>query len=103
MTQDELRSLKRALYRWAKENLRGLSVINEASGNKIEISARGIDEWFSKSKSEEQIKSIAFLPELLKDAKYTHSEKNIHSERKNAPAFEYYECPLMLEKKNLTR
>ena len=100
MTQDELQSLKRALYSWAKKNLRGLSVVNELTGNKIEISAQGINEWFSKSKSEEQIKSITLLPELLKAAKYTHNEKNIHSKRKNAPAFEYYECPLKLDERD---
>ena len=68
MTKDELFTLKRNLYRWAKENLRGTSVINELSGNLIEISAQGIDEWFSKSKSEEQIKSISLLTQILKKA-----------------------------------
>ena len=100
MTKDELYTLKRQLYRWAKENLRGTSVINELSGKIIEISTQGIDEWFSKSKSEEQIKSITLLPQILKNAKYTHSEKNIHTERKNAPSFEYYECPLEIDEKD---
>lgn len=100
MTKDELFTLKRTLYKWAKENLRGTSVINELSGNFIEISAQGIDEWFSKSKSEEQIKSISLLTQILKKAKYTHAEKNIHSELKNAPSFEYYECPLEIDEKD---
>ena len=97
MTKDELHSLKRNLYHWAKENLRGTSVTNKQTGNIIEISSQGIDEWFSKSKSEEQIKSITLLRQILKAAKFTHSEKNIHSERKNAPSFEYYECPIEIE------
>lgn len=71
----------------------------EISGNSIEISSQGIDEWFSKSKSEEQIKSITLLSEILRLAKYTHNSENIHSTRKNAPKFEYYECPLEIDEK----
>ena len=100
MTQDDLHRLKRSLYKWAKENLRGTSVVNEISGNIIEISTQGIDEWFSKSKSEEQIKSITLLPEILKAAQFTHKDNNIHSDRKNAPKFEYYECPLEIDEKD---
>lgn len=33
LTQDELYTLKRSLYKWAKDNLRGKIVINELSGN----------------------------------------------------------------------
>lgn len=82
---EQIFSLKRNLYKWAKQNLRGTSVKNESTGNVIEISAQGIDEWYSKSKSEEQIKSISLLTEIVKNAKLTHSAKNAHSERKNAP------------------
>lgn len=99
LTQDELYTLKRSLYKWAKDNLRGKIVINELSGNSIEISSQGIDEWFSKSKSEEQIKSITLLSEILRLAKFTHNSDNIHSTRKNAPKFEYYECPLEIDEK----
>lgn len=99
LTQDELYTLKRSLYKWAKDNLRGKIVINELSGNSIEISSQGIDEWFSKSKSEEQIKSITLLSEILRLAKFTHNSDNIHSTRKNAPMFEYYECPLEIDEK----
>lgn len=99
MTQDELHALKRKLYQWAKENLRGISVKNEEKGILIEISSQGINEWFSKSKSEEQIKSILLLPQILQKSKFTHSEKNIHSENKNAPSFEYYECPIEIDEK----
>ena len=77
--EDEIFNLKRQLYKWAKANLRGTSVLNEASGNTIEISTQGIDEWYSKSKSEEQIKSISMLPEILRKAKMTHVAKNKHS------------------------
>ena len=94
-----MHALKRSLYKWAKENLRGITVINELSGNTIEISTQGIDEWYSKSKSEDQIKSITLLPEILKAAKFTHQGNNVHSERKNAPKFEYYECPLEIDEK----
>ncbi len=100
MTQDQLHELKRSLYLWAKQNLRGTKVINEPSGNVIEISLQGIDEWFSKSKSEEQIKSISLLPQILQEAKYIHTSDNTHSERKNAPKFEYYECPLEIDEKD---
>ena len=99
MTQDELYTLKRSLYKWAKENLRGMSVVNELTGNAIEISTQGIDEWYSKSKSEEQIKSITRLPEILRAAKYSHKGDNVHSDRKNAPKFEYYEYPLEIDEK----
>ena len=98
--ENEILSLKRLLYKWAKANLRGTSVVNEASGNTIEISAQGIDEWFSKSKSKEQIQSIYLLPQILRTAKKTHVAKNNHSERKNAPLFEYYECPIEMQKNN---
>ena len=100
MNQEKLHELKRQLYRWAKANLRGKSVINLATGNIIEISSQGIDEWFSKSKSEEQIKSIYSLNQILETAVYTHSSNNTHSQRQNAPSFEYYECPLEIESKN---
>ena len=99
LTQDELYTLKRSLYKWAKDNLRGKIVINELSGNSIEISSQGIDEWFSKSKSEEQIKSITLLSEIRRLAKFRHNSDNIHSTRKNAPEFEYYECPLEIDEK----
>ena len=92
--------LKSPSYLWAKQNLRGTKVINELSGNVIEISLQGIDEWFSKSKSEEQIKSISLLPQILQEAKYIHTSDNTHSERKNAPKFEYYECPLEIDEKD---
>ena len=100
MNNEELHQLKRDLYRWAKENLRGTSVINTETGNLIEISSQGIDEWFSKSKSEEQIKSINLLPEILKAARLTHFSENIHSDLKNAPKFEYYEYPVEIEEKD---
>ncbi|MBO4706872.1 MAG: hypothetical protein J5647_14125 [Spirochaetaceae bacterium] len=99
MTEDELHQLKRELYKWAKQNLRGQKVTNVDSGNIIEISAQGIGEWYSKSKSEEQIKSITLLTEILQSARLTHTSKNTHSERKNAPTFEYYECPIEIDEK----
>ena len=30
----------------------------------------------------------------------THVAKNKHSERKNTPLFEYYECPVEIQKNN---
>lgn len=100
LTQDELHALKRKLYQWAKENLRGTSVKNEEKVILIEISTQGINEWFSKSKSEEQIKSILLLPQILQKSKFTHSEKNIHSENKNAPRLNIMNVLLKLMKKD---
>ena len=100
MDNNELHILKRKLYKWAKQNLRGLKIQNENSGNVIEISTQGIDEWYSKSKSEEQIKSITLLVEILRNAVLTHSSKNTHSERSNAPVFEYYEYPVNIENRS---
>lgn len=99
MTENELHQLKRELYKWAKQNLRGQKVTNKDSGNIIEISTQGIDEWYSKSKSEEQIKSINLRVEILKNARMTHASDNTHSERENAPSFEYYECPVEIDEK----
>lgn len=39
MDNEELHQLKRDLYHWAKETLRGISVINTESGNIIEITS----------------------------------------------------------------
>lgn len=39
MDNEELHQLKRDLYHWAKETLRGTSVINTESGNIIEITS----------------------------------------------------------------
>ena len=100
MEINELYQLKRKLYKWAKVNLQGTKVQNEESGNIIEISAQGIDEWYSKSKSKEQIESISFLLEILRKANLSHSSDNIHSKRKNAPSFEYYTCPFEINKKD---
>ena len=100
MDVEELHQLKRDLYKWAKQNLRGTTVVNEETGNPIEISSQGIDEWYSKSKSEEQIKSINLLTEILKAARLTHSSDNNHSTLKNAPKFEYYECPIEIDEKD---
>lgn len=94
-----MHALKKELYRWAKKTVRGSAVLNSDTGNIIAISAQGIDEWYAKSKSEEQIKSILLLPDILQRAKLTHSAKNVYSERKNAPSFEYYECPVEIEEK----
>ena len=50
-SKDVIYELKKQLYRWAKDNLRGKKVVNEQTGNSIEISTQGIDKWYSKSKS----------------------------------------------------
>ena len=50
MDNEELHQLKRDLYHWAKETLRGISVINTDSGNVIEITSQGIDEWYSNNR-----------------------------------------------------
>ncbi len=98
-SKDVIYELKKQLYRWAKDNLRGKKVVNEQTGNSIEISTQGIDEWYSKSKSEAQIRSILRLTEILAKAIKTHESENIHSDRKNAPSFEYYEYPIELLEK----
>ena len=103
LTQDELYTLKRSLYKWAKDNLRGKIVINELSGNLIEISSQGIDEWFSKSKSEEQIKSITLLSEILRLAKFTHNSDNIHSTRKMHQSLNIMNVLLKLTKRDITQ
>ncbi|WP_303920964.1 hypothetical protein [Treponema berlinense] len=99
MRDDKLHILKRELYRWAKQTLRGTNVKNEQTQSIIEISTQGIDEWYSKSKSEAQIRSILKLKEILAKAVKTHESKNIHSDRKNAPSFEYYECSVEVQEK----
>lgn len=97
--QSDFHSLKKDLYHWAKQNLRGTTVLNKQTGNIIEISTQGIDEWYSKSKSEAQIRSIKMLVEILANATKTHESPNVHSNRKNAPFFEYYECPIEIQEK----
>ena len=56
-----LKRLKMKCLEYAEKNFRGKKFKNTSSGHEIQVSKKGLNEWFSKSKSEEQIISIKFL------------------------------------------
>ena len=91
-----LKQLKMECLEYAETNFRGKSFKNISSGHDIQVSKKGLNEWFSKSKSEEQILSIKSLDTILINAVYSHSSENTKNQEKNAPTYEYYYYPITL-------
>ena len=90
--QEKCICLKKACYEYAKEHFRGKTFFNINRQTFINVSKRGLDEWYSKSKSLEQIISICHLDEILKFSVYTHSAENEHKKDRSRAFFDYYEC-----------
>ena len=78
-----LKQLKMECLEYAETNFRGKSFKNISSGHDIQVSKKGLNEWFSKSKSEEQILSIKSLDTILINAVYSHSSENTKNQEKN--------------------
>lgn len=95
-----LKQLKIECLEYAEANFRGKTYKNISSGHDIQVSKKGLNEWFSKSKSEEQILSIKSLDIILINAIYSHSSKNTKNEEQNAPTYEYYDYPLEINNTN---
>ena len=86
----KLKQLKMECLEYAEKNFRGNVYKNISSGHEIGVSKKGLNEWFSKSKSVEQILSIKFLDTILVNAVYSHSSENTKNNEINAPSYEYY-------------
>ncbi len=99
MTEDyiRLKLLKNECLEYAEKHFRGKIFRNLSSGNEIEVSKKGLNEWYSKSKSIEQILSIKLLDEILINAIYSHSSKNTKNIELNAPSYEYYNYKIEIE------
>ena len=95
---EELKSLKRTCLEYAEKQFRGKYFKNLSTGHEIEVSKKGLNEWYSKSKSMEQILSIKRLDEILINAVYSHSAKNTKNTELNAPSYEYYTYPIEISK-----
>ncbi|MCQ2242463.1 hypothetical protein [Treponema sp.] len=95
---EELKQLKTDCFDYAKKYFSGRKFTNKHTGYEIEVSKRGLNEWVSKSKSEEQILSIKRLDEILENAKYTHSSANVHNP-KDKSVFDYYEYDIEINSK----
>ena len=54
----KLKQLKIEGLEYAEKNFRGNSYKNKSSGHIIDVSKKSLNEWFSKSKTVEQILSI---------------------------------------------
>jgi hypothetical protein len=91
------RELKMNCLEYAK-TMKDDVVTNTDTGNDIKISNKGIQEWFSKSKSREQILSIKQIKYVLKNAKYNHSEPDKKG-RKEIEGFDYYNCDVTVNGK----
>ena len=96
----ELKQLKIQCLEFAEQNFRGNIYKNISSGHEITVSKKGLNEWFSKSKTIEQILSIKSLDTILTNATYSHSSKNTKNLEQNAPSYEYYIYPIMINNTN---
>ena len=85
---------------YAEKKFRGNVYKNISSGHEICVSKKGLNEWFSKSKSYEQIISIKSLDLILKNATYSHASENTKNHEQNAPSYEYYTYPININNKN---
>ncbi len=97
-----LKRLKIECLEYAEANFRGKQYKNISSGHNIQVSKKGLNEWFSKSKSEEQILSIKFLDIILINALYSHSSQNTKNLEQNAPSYEYYNYPMVINNTSYT-
>ena len=84
---------------YAEKKFRGNVYKNISSGHEICVSKKGLNEWFSKSKSVEQIISIKSLDIILVNAVYSHSSENINNNEINAPSYEYYNYQIEINNK----
>ena len=98
----KLKQLKTECLKFAEKNFRGRIFKNISSGHDIAVSKKGLNEWFSKSKSIEQILSIKSLDIILTNATYSHSSINTKNLEQNAPSYEYYTYPIMINNTNYT-
>lgn len=92
----KLKQLKIECLEYAEKNFRGNSYKNKSSGHIIDVSKKGLNEWFSKSKTVEQILSIKSLDQILENAEYSHSSENTKNLELNAPSYEYYNYPIVI-------
>ncbi len=83
----KLKQLKIECLEYAEKNFRGNSYKNKSSGHIIDVSKKGLNEWFSKSKTVEQI---------LENSEYSHSSENTKNLELNAPSYEYYNYPIVI-------
>ena len=97
MEENDYQTLKKIKFEcleFAEKAFRGKSFENISSGHLIKVSKKGLNEWFSKSKSYEQIISIKSLDLILKNATYSHASENTKNHEQNAPSYEYYTYPI---------
>ena len=98
----KLKLLKIECLEFAENNFRGNSYKNTSSGHEIRVSKKGLNEWFSKSKTIDQILSIKSLDTILTNANYSHSSENTKNLEQNAPSYEYYTYPILINNTNYT-
>ncbi len=95
----ELKKIKKECLEYAEKNFRGKSFKNLSTNAEIEVSKKGLNEWYSKSKSLEQILSIKKLDEILTNAIYSHCSTNTKNKEVNAPTYEYYKYSINIFEK----
>ena len=99
LEHEQLLKLKKHCYKQAEERFRGKAFFNIDRQTYIHVSKVGLDEWYSKSKSMEQIISICWLNKILEKAKYTHSAENKHKNDRSGAFFDYFECRVEYKEK----
>ena len=74
---------RKSLLDWAKENLKGQTVVPESFGKQIAFTTKGIKEYLNQPHKHYQEKNelIRTMPEIIKNAKYAgrapyHKENN---------------------------
>lgn len=79
------------------------SAVNAESGKEIGISRKGLDKFLSGNILYEKYASGFHIPELIERAHKTAIAENYHPEtRGSIPAFEYYDSPIVIDKKLYT-
>lgn len=95
----EFSLLKKECLQYAIDHFLGNKYPNSSSGElvEIEVSKKGLNDWFSKTKTKDQAKSIKKLDSLLLSAKYTHSAPLYHGTNTDTGSYDYYESKFTIE------
>ncbi|MGF7108247.1 hypothetical protein [Treponema pedis] len=95
------KELKNAVFDYAREHFQDKHYINRATQEAIYVTRNGLDEWYSKTKSREQILSLKILDRLLESAHYD-AETDDNKNRSDIEKVKYYSSACEINGKKYT-
>lgn len=82
---------------WLRQNLQGKTVVNDSTGWEISTGRKGINKAMSHSGTESVARSVAAIPDLLKNAVLVQTEQNNNaSERDDVPWVHHFYAPVRI-------